>query len=142
MDERAQAPQEARSTEELTYARWLDACTRIGFALLVGSFLLYITGVLPPHVPVHQLPLVWGLPVDRYLAATGMPSGWGWLALLARGDVLNFAGVAFLSMTTLICYLRVLPILVRRRDRVFATIVALEIAVLALAASGMLSGGT
>ena len=141
MDESRPLPQGARSEEELTYARWLDACTKIGFALLVGSFLLYITGVLPPHVPVHELPRVWSLPVERYLAATGMPSGWGWAALLGRGDILNFAGVAFLSMTTLICYLHILPILVRRRDHVFAAIVALEVIVLALAASGLLSGG-
>lgn len=129
-----------RSAEELAYARWLDACTKIGFVLLVGSFLLYVTGVLPPHVPVHELPRVWSLPVERYLAATGMPSGWGWVALVGRGDILNFVGVAFLSLTTLICYLRVLPMFARRRDRVFATIAALEIVVLALAASGLLSG--
>ena len=135
-----QTAESGRSAEELAYARWLDACTKIGFVLLSGSFLLYVAGVLPPYVAVAELPRLWSLPVERYLAATGMPSGWGWVSLIGRGDILNLVGVAFLSLTTLICYLRVLPMFVRRRDRVFATFAALEIAVLVLAASGLLSG--
>jgi hypothetical protein len=129
------------SAEQLRYADWLDTGTRIGFLLLIATFCVYASGVLPPHVPLADLPKVWALPLESYLAAIGGPSGWGWLALVSRGDYLNFIGVAFLGGITIACYLRVLPMLVARRDRWFAAIAVLELVVLAAAASGLISGG-
>ena len=73
--------------EQLVYAGWLDAGTRFGLGLLVLSFAVYVSGVLPPQTGFDELPRLWILPVDRYLAATGLPSGWGWIALLGQGDV-------------------------------------------------------
>ena len=119
------------------YARWLDAATRVGFAVSLLSFLVYLSGALPPYVPLESLPQLWRLPVARYLAATGAPTGWGWLALLGRGDYLNFAGIALFALVTTLCYLRILPALLARRDRWFALIAALEIAVLLAAATGL-----
>lgn len=129
------------SAEQLRYADWLDTGTRIGFLLLIATFGVYASGLLAPHVPLADLPKVWGLPIERFLAATGGPSGWGWLGLVSRGDYLNFIGVAFLGGITVACYLRVLPMLVARRDGWFAAIAALELAVLAAAASGLIGGG-
>jgi hypothetical protein len=75
--------------------------------------------------------------VDQYRAAVGAPLGWGWLRLAARGDYLNYFGIAFLALVTALCYLRILARLVARNDRIYACIAALEILVLAAAAAGI-----
>jgi hypothetical protein len=125
------------SDEELAYARWLDWGTRAGLAVLVASFFAYAFGIAPPHVPFEELVSVWGLPVDQYRAAVGAPAGWNWLRLATRGDYLNYFGVAFLALVTALCYLRILPLLVARNDRIYALIAALEIVVLLAAAAGI-----
>ncbi len=129
------------SQEQLRYADWLDAGTRIGLCLLVASFALYASGLVDPHVRLSDLASVWVLPVDRYLAVTGLPAGWGWLGYLGASDVMNFIGIAFLSLVTLGCYARLAVSYLRQRDTACALIVLAEIAVLVIAASGLVSGG-
>lgn len=129
------------SEEQRLYARWLDYGTRIGFVVLVATFLAYVFQLVPPAIELDDLPRYWRLPVDQYLAATGAPAGWGWVRRLDSGDYLNFLGVAVLGSVTIVCYLRLLPALLARGERVFAIICALEIAVLAVAAAGLAGAG-
>jgi len=128
------------SPQQLVYARWLDIGTRIGFVVLVGAFAAYVLGISSPHVPVDELPRVWSLPVEEYLAAAGVRSGWGWMEHVMRGDYMNLVGVAMLSAVSIVCYARLVPIFWKERDRVYLAIVMLEIVVLLLAASGVLGG--
>jgi hypothetical protein len=132
---------EYASPEQRLYARWLDAGTRIGFLVLAVSFFVYVLGFLPAHVSLADVPRYWTLPVAEYLAATGAPTGWGWLAQLHEGDYLNFVGIAILAAVTAVCYARVLPLFLRAGERAFAAICVLEILVLAAAASGIVGGG-
>lgn len=124
--------------EQKVYARWLAAGVATGFSLLVVSFVIYLSGILPPSIPPQMLPQYWGLPVAEYVKATGSPTGWSWVRRLGEGDLLNFAGVAILGATTIACYLRMLPLFIRTRQRLFAAICLAELAVLAAAASGLL----
>lgn len=112
--------------EQHVYARWLDIGTRIALVILIVTFLIYVLGLLDPLVPVQELPRLWTLPVDRYVAASGAPTGWGWLGFLGRGDYLNVLGVALLATTTLVCYARIVPLL----PRLQALLAAIQIAVL------------
>ena len=48
--------------EQIRYAEWLRWSGWLGLAVLVGAFGLYVTGVLPPVIPVEHLPQVWRLP--------------------------------------------------------------------------------
>jgi len=129
------------SPEQQVYARWLDWSTRVSLAVLIAAFLAYAVGLLAPAVAVDDLPRLWVLPVERYLEATGVPSGWGWVAMLAKGDYLNLVGVALLGFVTVLCYLRVLPLLLTRGERLQAAFAVAQVAVLLLAASGLLAGG-
>lgn len=138
---RAAAAAPGIGEEQLAYAHVLDRGMKVGLLALVVSFLVYLTGALAPRVPVEELPRYWGLPVKEYLAATGLHAGWGWLALVGHGDFLNLVGIAFLSGITLVCYVAILPALFRKRDHVFAWIAVVEVAVLGLAASGVLNAG-
>lgn len=112
------------------YARWLETGVRLAFGLLLVSFALYVFGVLAPLIPTAELVRLWHLPVDRYVAATGAPTGWGWLHLLGRGDYLNFVGIALLGTITIICYARIVPAL----PRLHAVLAVIQIAVLLAAA--------
>lgn len=112
--------------EQHVYARWLDIGTRIGFAVLILTFALYVLGIVEPLVPPQELARLWTLPVDRYVAATGAPTGWGWLSFLGKGDYLNIVGVALLATITIVCYARILALL----PRLQAVLAAIQIAIL------------
>jgi hypothetical protein len=127
------------SPEQLRYALVLSAGVRLGFVLLLVTFFLYLSGLLQPLIPVDQLPKYWGLPVDEYVRATGTPTGWGWLAQLARGDLLNLAGIAVLAGISAIASASVLPVFARRRETAHLVICVLQIVVLVVSASGILS---
>lgn len=118
-------------SEQHIYARWLDIGTRIGFAVLLVTFAIYAFGLLDALVPPQDLARLWGLPVDRYVQATGGPTGWGWLRLLGKGDYLNFVGIALLATITIVCYARIVPVL----PRLQAALAVIQIAVLLAAAS-------
>lgn len=127
--------------EQTVYARWLEWGNRLGLWLLIAAFAAYAFGVLEPQVELSRLPALWGLPAERYQAMAGAPGGWGWLRSLDKGDHLNLLAVALLSVITVVCYLRILPLHLRRGERLLAALVLSQIVVLLAAASGVLAGG-
>ena len=88
-----------------------------------------------------RLPELLALPLDRYLAATGTTPGWGWATMVAKGEYASLVGIAILAGCSAPCLLAIIPVYLRRRDFVYAALAILEIAVLALAASGVLTAG-
>lgn len=129
------------SIEQQRYSMLLGWGSRSGLAVLAVSFLAYVFGLMPAHVPVDQLPNVWNLPVGEYLKQTGTPTGWAWLTLIGNGDFASLIGIAWLSGCSLVCLLAVIPIYARRKDRVFVALCVCALAVQLLAASGMLKSG-
>lgn len=137
-------PAEEASTvpvEQLRYARILDLASRIGFVALVAGFVAYVLGWLEAHVTVDQLPQLWTLPLSEYLVRTETPAGWGWIARLHKGEFAALVGIAILAGCSALCLAAIVPVYARRRDRVYAGICILEIVVLLLAASGVLTVG-
>jgi hypothetical protein len=126
---------------ELTYARWLGWCTRVALATLTASFLAYVLDAAEPLVPLDRLPALWHLPVDEFIAATGAPVGWGWVAQVGWGDYLNLLGVSMLCLVTVVCYVRAMPLMVREGQRLQAMLALTQVLVLLAAASGLLAGG-
>lgn len=129
------APEQAR------YARVLDVSTKAGFVALVAGFIAYMLGWLETHVPVEDLPRVWGLPLAEYVARTDTPTGWGWVAHLHKGEFAGLAGIAALAGCSAICVAAILPAYLGRGDRIYAILCALLILILLLAGSGILTGG-
>jgi len=68
-------------------------------------------------------------------------AGWSWASLLSYGDFLNFLPVAILAGVTIICYGVIIPGLFARGDTAMAIMAITEIAILVLAASGILKVG-
>jgi hypothetical protein len=124
--------------EQLRYARVLEWGARIGLAVALLAFALYVAGVLPGRVPLRDLPTLWSLPLADYLRRSATPVGWEWIRLAMHGDFASIVGIAILSSVSVACLAAVLPIYTRRSDRVYAILCVLAIGVLVLAASGVL----
>jgi len=129
------------SEEQIAYAKVLNIGMWFGLALLIITFFVYISGVLPSYVPINDLPKYWTMRVHDFNVALNAPTGWGWASLVGKGDYLNFIGIAILSGLTILCYLVILPILARKKDRAYVVIAIAEVLVLSLAASGLLKVG-
>src|SRR5512141_568328 len=129
------------SEEQMAYAGVLNAGMWLGLAILVITFIIYISGILPSFVPIDDLPKYWTMRVHDYNVALNAPTGWHWTSLVGKGDYLNFVGIAMLSGLTILCYLVILPILIRKKDTAYVVIAVVEILVLSLAASGLLKVG-
>ena len=127
--------------EQVAYAKILDRGMKAGLLVLIFTFIVYFSGMLTPYLPVNDLSKYWGMPVHEYLERTGIHPGWAWLKMLNKGDFLNFIGIAFLAGVTMICYIAIIPILFKKKDTVYGVIAIIEVLVLALAASGILSAG-
>jgi hypothetical protein len=127
-----------REQREL-YARWLDVATQVGFVVSLVAFLVYVGQVVPAYVPLEELPRYWSLPVQKFIEATGAPSGWSWLGRLGYGDALNLAAIALLGLVTPVCYARLVPRLVAERDWLQAAIALAQVILLLAAASGVVA---
>ena len=135
--------------EQLLYAKILERGMLLGLALLLVTFALYASGLVSPGVPIERLPDYWVLSVHEYLEVIDhnhlhqdrLITGWAWLSLLNKGDFLNFLPIAILSGVTIVCYIGIVPTLLKKKDIAYAVIAIVEVAILTLAASGLLTVG-
>ncbi|MFC1628453.1 hypothetical protein ACFL3H_05010 [Gemmatimonadota bacterium] len=135
--------------EQLLYAKILEVGMFLGLGLLLIAFALYVLRILPPVIPIEQLSDYWTMSVDDYLGALNeqllhrehLLTGWSWLSQIGKGDYLNFIPIAILSAITIVCYAGITPVLIRKKDRAYVIMAVVEILVLTLAASGLLTVG-
>jgi len=127
--------------EQITYANLLFIGAWVGIVLMVFTYLIYVSGLMGAHVDMAVITRNWDKGVDAYLAITGSPCGWGWVRLLNRGDYLNYVGLVLLAVLTIVCYLFLIAGYRKRKDWMFFFISLLEVAVLTLAASGIIGAG-
>ncbi|MCW5660848.1 MAG: hypothetical protein KIT60_24380 [Burkholderiaceae bacterium] len=126
--------------EQERYAQWQAWGTRAGLAVLLLSFAAYLLGLSEPHIEMSRLPELWVHPVDRFLELSNTPTGWGWLALVHRGDMAGLLGIAILAGCSVACLLALVPLYLARGDKAFAAVCVAEVMVVVLAASGWLIG--
>ncbi|MFA6001433.1 MAG: hypothetical protein WC828_04880 [Thermoleophilia bacterium] len=139
------------SVEQKRYGAILDVAMKVGLLVLVVSFILYLVGFPKPFIPVEDVSSYWTLKLHSvvngeetgYLHKTGIEPGWAWASSdnLKKSDFLTFAPIAFLASVTVICYLSILPIFLKRKDYIYAALAVTEVLVLVLAASGILPSG-
>jgi hypothetical protein len=127
--------------EQLNYANLLFLGAWVGIIVMIITYFLYVTGIFAPHVEFAVVVENWDKGVDEFLGVTHSPHGWGWLGLLKKGDFLNYVGLVLISVLTIICYLFLMTGYRKRKDWTYFFISLLEVAVLALAASGLLGVG-
>lgn len=128
--------------EQLVYANVLNIGRVMGLAILIITFVIYVLGIIPPRIPLDEISKYWSLSVKDYLAMTGSQTGWSWMRMIGYSDFMNFLPIAFLAGITIVCYLSIIPIFFRKKDKIYIWIAILEVLVLVFAASGILKGGT
>ncbi|MEW6103900.1 MAG: hypothetical protein AB1630_08845 [bacterium] len=131
-----------KEKEEIIYGKTLSLCVKLGIFLLITSFIVYIFGILPPYIPIENLSKYWAMPSEKYLKSANIPSGWSWISLTKFGDFLNFIPIVFLSAITIICFLAILPIFYKKKDKTYLFLAILQVIILLLAASGILTTGS
>ena len=127
--------------EQQLYSKVLEKGMYIGLLLLLLTFIIYTLGIVDPKIPLDRLPHYWAMSASDYLHSAGIPNGWGWATMLGYGDFMNFIGIALLAAVTIVCYLAIIPTLLKQNDKVYAFLALLEALILTLAASGMLAVG-
>lgn len=127
--------------EQRLYASVLDVAMKIGLAGIVVVFAIYVFGILEPKIPLDQVSNFWGMKSHKYLEATGIKTGWTWLGLYRHGDFLNFFPIAFLAAATIMCYIAIIPALIKKKDTIYAILAIVEVLILVGAASGLLTAG-
>jgi len=129
------------SPAQLRYADTLFYGALLGFVVMLITYALYVLGVLTPQIPLDEMPRLWTHSAAAYREAGNIPQGWGWLALVNKGDICNFIGIAFLAALTIFCFLQLAVGLARQKQWLMMVIAILEVLVLSLAASGILVAG-
>lgn len=127
--------------EQLRYATMLFYGCWTSLAIMVLAYLAYVSGLVPPHIPLDVIPQLWDKRVDVYLTQGNVPTGWGWLALVGQGDFMNFIGIVLLAGMTILCYIPLLPAFLRRKEPIMFWIALGEVVVLIVAASGVFGSG-
>lgn len=127
--------------EQILYANILFYGCWLGILIMIVTYFLYVFGIMEPHVPLQRISQCWSEPVGKYVEGFHIPLGWGWVALLGKGDFLNFVGIVLLAGLTLVCFLTLIPAYVAQKRWVFVFIATVEALVLILAASGILTTG-
>ena len=127
--------------DQVLYARVLEIGMYLGLLCLLITFAVYVSGVMEAYIPLDDLPKHWGKNVHDYLHEAGIKPGWSWVTMLRYGDFLNFIGISILAGVTIVCYGTIIPMLMRKRDFVYAILAAVEVLVLVTAASGILAVG-
>ncbi len=127
--------------EQVTYANMLFYGCWGSLALMAVTYLIYVSGFMTPYIPLETITQLWSQRVGVYLDQGHVPHGWGWATLLGYGDFLNFLGIALLAGMTVVCFVPLIPAFIKKKEPVMTVIAILEILVLTLAASGLISGG-
>lgn len=129
------------SKEQIIYANLLLMGMLAGIIVMLITYAIYVTGLLPSHIDISIISANWGKGINEYLEITRSPHGWGWVALLGRGDFLNYIGFILLGTLTIFCYLVLVRGYFREKNWIYTGISILEILVLSFAASGILGSG-
>lgn len=127
--------------EQIAYANILEKGMLLGLVLVLVTYSLYVFGIVKPYVPMNSVTACWNMNVHDYLHQCGIQPGWAWLSRIVYGDFLNFVGIALLAGVTMVCFLRIIPVLWRQNDRLYAVFALVEAIILAVAASGILGAG-
>lgn len=125
--------------EQIIYAGILRKGMVIGFILVIVTFALYVSGIIKPYVPLGDFTIYCMQDAQSYMAKHHIGTGWEWIHLALYGDFMNYIGIVMFTGITIICYISIAPVLLRKRDWILTSIVVAEVALLITASSGLLN---
>ncbi len=129
----------AVDAEQIRYAGILRKGMAIGFAFIIVTFVFYVFGVIKPYVPLEDFSIYCRQDAQTYMAEHGIGTGWNWFHLVLYGDFITYIGIIIFTGITVICYVSIVPIFVRKREWILAAIIIAEVVLLITASSGLLN---
>ena len=114
---------------------------RIGLAMVISAFFLYLTNILPPVIPIADLITRVGVDANIFTATNNIPVGWAWLRLMGHGDILSLGGIMLLLGSIFLAYLALIPLCLRRKDYIYLVLVIVQLGVFILAGGGWITAG-
>lgn len=129
---------------QLAYAKTLDVVSHGVLLLMVAGYLAYMMQLLPLSLPVESIAANWHLSASAMQAKLHPSCGWecfSSLPALLHGDALSYASVVFLAMSTLICLITAAVVFSSEKRSLFLVITTLQVVVLLVAASGIMTRG-
>jgi hypothetical protein len=129
---------------QLAYAKTLDYVAHSVIIVMAVGYLLYLTELLPLTVPIETIAGNWHLSSAHLQAKLNLPCGWECFtspAGLFHGDIASYISVIFLSLATLICLASAVTVFISEKKHLYSAIATLQVIVLLVAASGIMSGG-
>ena len=70
--------------EQITYANLLFYGSWGAIAILLVTFVVYVSGFFESYIPINEVSQYWTMPVSEYVHEANIPIGWGWATLLGR----------------------------------------------------------
>ena len=110
-----------------------------GFILLLTGFLLFLLGIPETAISPERVTENWHLSAAEYRSATGYKAGWDWISSLPDADYLSFASLIYFGLLTPICLASIVPQFIKGKRYAYAAITAGMLAILILAAAGIIS---
>ncbi len=138
----AKDPQAKDHTDEINqvFARVEMWGVRLGITGMIVAFGLYLTGLVQPFIAPSRLVGLIGGGVTAYVRDNQVPTGWDWLSLLGRSDMLSLSSLVFMVGVIAAAYLALVPVLIRQGNRIYLGLVILQLGVFLLAGFGDFGG--
>lgn len=131
----ADAPELKRARH--VYARVLAMVVPVAFSLTVLTFLLYVSGIVEPVVPLKDVQELWTAGAHSALDAAGLEAGFSWMLQWKSADTMCLIALALLaSATPVACFAAGIQYL-RRREWALGIIALVQMAILGVAMSGL-----
>ncbi|NTW55260.1 MAG: DUF1634 domain-containing protein [Chlorobaculum sp.] len=127
---------------QLAYAGILSKATTLGMILVAIGYIVYVFQLLPLSVPIDQVAGNWGLRASEFhQKVPGAPSGWSCFSHAGQGDMLSYISIIYLGIVTMMCLVAAGFAFLREKNMIYTLVSFAQIAVLILAAAGVVSGG-
>ena len=127
---------------QLAYAGILAKATTLGIALVVLGYIVYAFQLLPLSVPIDQVAGNWHLrAAEFHHQVPGAPSGWSCFSQAGKGDMLSYISIIYLGIVTMMCLVVAGFVFSREKNVIYTLFSFVQVAVLVLAAAGIVSGG-
>ena len=133
-------PDKYVSESQLLLSKLYRFVATVGFSLIGLAFIPYVFGILHSNVAVSEVASYWHLSSSEFAEVTGTPYGWNLFGDLLSGDMLSLASLVLIPVAIIVCLVIMIFSFGKKRDWLFMSAAILQIFILALAASGIISG--
>jgi hypothetical protein len=126
---------------QLAYAAILAKATTLGIIFIIAGYIVYVFQLLPLSLPIDQVSGNWHLRAAEFHHKVIAPYGWSCFTHPGYGDMLSYMSIIYLGTVTMFCLVAAGIAFLRDKNSIYTFFSFAQLAVLILAAAGIVSGG-